>query len=144
MGSSPVGDPNNVEVKRFFLSHLPLDWVPARRLDEGVPEMLGYYNLSATFPEFLGSLQALGAGEAVQYSRAEIAAYAVVVLQEQLATTRKGAEAAGDRLEGMLKTNASPARSQLKMLHAIGAVRAPRPVIGGRVMRSLYWPMSVS
>ena len=115
---------------------MPVGQVPASDSDLGAPELLGTFDVSSRFPEFFRSLTALGAGVAVQYSGAEIAAYAAVALEGPLATSHEEASSAGDKLEQAIADAASPARASLKLLHRVGAVESPRP---GITPRQLQW-----
>ena len=145
LGGSSVGDPIVVAAKLFFLSYTPLDAGPRPQQSggaggAGVPGLLGTFDISAQFPQLHVSLVAMGAGTAVQYSGAEVAAYAAVALGGWLADTREEAESAGEALECVLAEEASPQRSKLKLLHRLGAVAAPRPGLGGRAIRQCYFP----
>ena len=101
---------------------------------------MGSFDVSTQFPQLHVSLVAMGAGTAVQYSGAEVAAYAAVALEGHLADTREEAEAAKTALEQVLADEASPGRSKLKLLHRLGAVAMPRPSLGGRALRQCYFP----
>ena len=105
-----------------------------------MPGLLSSFDISTRFPQLHVSLVAMGAGTAVQYSGAEVAAYAAVALEGWLADTREDAESAGEALEYVLAEAASPQRSKLKLLHRLGAVAAPRPDLGGRAIRQCYFP----
>jgi hypothetical protein len=140
LGGSPVGQPIVVPARKFFLEYVPAGQVPVPAGDLGASDLLGTFNVAVSFPEFSSSLTALGAGAAVQYSGAAVAAYAAVALQEPLATSREEASAAGDKLEQVIADAASPARASLKLLHRVGAVLLPRPGLGGRVIRQCYFP----
>ena len=137
---SPVGQPIVVPAKKFFLEYVPAGQVPVPGGDLGASDLLGTFDVAVSFPEFFSSLTALGAGAAVQYSGAAVAAYAAVALQEPLATSREEASAAGDKLEQVIADAASPARASLKLLHRVGAVLSPRPGLGGRVIRQCCFP----
>ena len=131
LSGMPVGELIVVPARNFFLTYAPVGQVPEADTGFGTPGSLVMFDCSTRFPEFLMSLSALGAGVAVQYSGAEIAAYAAVALEGPLATSREEAGAAGDKLEQAIADAASPGRNSLKLLHRVGAVQAPRPGLGG-------------
>jgi hypothetical protein len=140
LGDSPVGQPIVVPARKFFLEYVPVGQVPVPDGGLGTPDLLGTFDVATLFPELFRSLTALGAGTAVQYSGAAIAAYAAVALRGPLATSREEASGAGDKLEQAIADSASPERASLKLLHRVGVVLSPRPGLGGRVIRQCYFP----
>lgn len=148
VGGQAIGSAVSVGAREFFLSYLPQSALAARAsalagrgaAGGSEPGLLGHVDVAASYPELFKSLRAMGAGEAVQYSAGEVAAYAAVALDGPLADDRGRADEAGQALERVLANHASPERDRLRMLHRIGAVVVPRPVLGGRALRQLYFP----
>ena len=89
LGGVAIGEALSVRAAEFFLSYVPKSALDARAAalasrgagGGGESEMMGFVDMSTEYPELFKSLQALGAGGAVQYSAAEIAAYATVALE---------------------------------------------------------------
>ena len=148
LGGVAIGEALSVRAAEFFLSYVPKSALDARAAalasrgagGGGESEMMGFVDMSTEYPELFKSLQALGAGGAVQYSAAEIAAYATVALEGVVAGDREEADEAAAALERTVAAHASPEREKLKLLHRIGAVTKPRPVLGGRALRQVYFP----
>ena len=100
---------------------------------------LGEHDTHALFPTFDKCLEALGSGS-VRMSGRELAAYAAVTLEAELAGTEAGALKAGAVMERELLAHCPPGLKKLSALHEIGAIKEARPAVAGRAIRHLYFP----
>ena len=124
VGGSAVGEPIEMEASLFGGGA----FVPASAGADGRivpigPLPLGSHDLTTDFPALGTCLQALGHGgwcrQAHHERCKELAAYAAVMLEDEMATTEAGALRAGETMEELLKEKCSPRLTRLRALHGL-------------------------
>jgi hypothetical protein len=142
IGGTAVGEPIEVEAGLFLRAYLPYGLSAGARahLGGGLPGMLGSHDMADKFPTLFQCLSTLGGNGNKNISGKELAAYAAVTLETEMAATEAGALKAAAALETALQVNCSPNLVRLSALHQVGAIKQPRPAVAGRAIRQLYFP----
>jgi hypothetical protein len=141
VGGSAVGEPIEMEASVFVRAFVPAAAGSDGRIAVVGALPLGSHELSSEFPALKACLLALGAGsDKTTVSGKELAAYAAVILEGEMATNEADALTAGEAVEKLLQEKCSPHLTRLRVLHDCGAIEAPRPAVAGRAIRQLYFP----
>ena len=142
-----VGESIEMDADLFFRAYIPHGLAAGSRVRPhgGLPgvEGLGVHDTQALFPTFDKCLGALGSGSG-EMSGKELAAYAAVTLDAELAGTEAGALKAGAAMERKLLVHCPPNLKKLSALHVIGAIKEARPAVAGRAIRHLYFPPALA